>query len=765
MSTKRGFFKVVIHANAGWSVGAEQDPFGGPVGHLVDGGAPRVPVTSLIGSLRDHLRRYTQNAAQKHTLANALGCAHNKVFEVLMGPDSPEKESNTADAEGLSASALWGLSVEVKAASGTDKIATAARGRTAIDRHRGAAAANALWQRTHVAVPTVITLRCRLDADIGALAAVASAIQAWSPRIGGGRSTGSGKASVHEVWYGAIDLAKRTDRERFWAKTGPELVDSIATTKLNPVTLAEPDRERVAEETFSFPEGVRITTGRREEKLDGNPAPLRPGSEYLTKRGSEYLVRGADRYVVPGSTWKGIVRSRFEYVLRTVMARAGDAVWDGNGKAEDSAARIAAQIFGSEDRAGELLFSDSIIEHSTPTARTRVAIDRFTGGARPNALFAETALAGDKVAGGATDDRASHQREDTQAAGARTEGGATAANTDDDAQRDGSEAWTTLVIERAPLKPGDLFALDSSDEVGLAVRKVLAWTLRDLGKGLVPIGSRVTTGLGTLKLSPVEGGPVEPQPEAHDASEAKSAKLTTKEIQALRAWADPPEPVDSVADVPPNNAPEPDLQAGVPPNNAPEPDSQADAEHRDPAASDQSTPVDPGDDKRPWRNTKTGILVSHGQVCWAEAARLGAEMRAVWFGLDGPTHGEIPSDPPVGATHLWAWSADNARLLRMRIEDDRAIVGELRTDKYQSTADPQSPESRGAGPESNREEVQFHCLSPAPIWSTKDGRPSSHHRTQELLGYPTCVFTVLTDTVLEFIALGSRPLRKPEEIR
>ncbi|MDR1428187.1 MAG: RAMP superfamily CRISPR-associated protein [Bifidobacteriaceae bacterium] len=730
MSTMRGFLRVVIDADDGWCVGAEQGPFGGPTGHLTRDGAPRVPVTGLIGSFRDHLRRQGDDWDGWKELAEALGCGRDVVLERLLGPSAPEKEDNATEVEGLSASALWGLSADVGAAKG-EEIETVSRGRTAINRSRGAAEASTLRDRSLVSVPTVIVLRLRLDACEPTLKAVAGVLATWRPTIGGGRSTGSGTARVREVWYGAVNLAEPPGRERYWSMSGRNLVDAIAATRLQ-ATAAAPRADRIAEVTFSFPEGVRVTTGRRERKLTRGQDPAKRAEACLASvsaaveadvesqdpaaRAKACLARIRDHFVVPGSTWKGIVRSRFEYVLRTVAGRADDADPDASRRAlacedRDSCTKpasgqggrtlppcIACRVFGFEGRAGELVFHDSTIEHADAAARNRVAIDRFTGGAYDGALFAETSLVG--RSGGA-------EGGDKSGGAAHAGGGSPEL-----------DAWTTMVIERAPEKPGDLLSPAATPTVAAAVRKALAWALRDLGDGLVGIGSRVTTGLGTLKLVEAGTWPVE------EDTDGAATALTRSDIDALRSAAKAEPPESDPAPPPPKRG----KQEGQSRGSAGGDSAGVEYASPGPAADGAIGP-------------ETGTLVAHGEVPWAEAAQIGAGMTAVWFGLEGASVGAIPADPPPGATHLWAWTPDRDRMLRFRIEDDKAIVGELRTAK-------EPPTCAVAG----RLGVEYKTQPDAPTWSPQDGRPGPGNQAF-LAGYRTFLAEVLEATPLEFVAL------------
>jgi hypothetical protein len=89
-----------------------------------------------------------------------------------------------------------------------------------------------------------------------------------------------------------------------------------------------------------------------------------------------------------GSTWKGVIRSRVEYVARSVgMAVCGD---DRDGPVRACGTCQVCRAFGSPESAGILDFSSTPVARSAGTirqVRQRVALNRFTGGARDELLY------------------------------------------------------------------------------------------------------------------------------------------------------------------------------------------------------------------------------------------------------------------------------------------------------------------------------------------------------------------------------------------
>src|SRR5207302_8132833 len=107
---------------------------------------------------------------------------------------------------------------------------------------------------------------------------------------------------------------------------------------------------------------------------------------------------------------------------------------------------VICEVFGHQGQRGTLAFRDSYIEDArdaSPPLRTHVGIDRVTGGARDALLFQTAPLAGGKL-----------------------------------------RLW-----------------IDALADVQPWVRNVIRHVLRDIDDGLIGVGSRVTRGLGTLRLA------------------------------------------------------------------------------------------------------------------------------------------------------------------------------------------------------------------------------------------------------------------------
>ena len=638
MASQRGFLMVTIEAEPGWHIGADDDHLGAPGGLVEEGGLPRLPVTSLMGSLRDYLRGAAKtDPSGAAALCTLLKCDSDEklpkkdLAAALLGPEGADKSTNAEEVSGLSASSLWGLNIDItrKDGSALQKDDIVERGRTAIDRRRGAALSNALWQGTEVAVPTQITLRLRLDKMDDVLQSVAAALYDWRPALGGGTTTGSGQAKVMQVTYGSIDLDTVDGLITLWSNPGSKLVDVVATKKAGRGAGAS-QSEPLRQQKFLVAENLRITNGMAEA------SKKTAGLTLSAQRGEKYLVRLDGKYVVPGTTWKGLIRSRFEYILRTAAEAYGrpdildDLACTDRDKCAKKAAEqakvaegkrpeganatvlaggcIACRVFGSQNRVGEVAFSNSRLSTVKVASRTRNAIDRFSGGVKDSALFAETTLDGSA-----------------------------------------EQATLDLVITQMPGKTGDLLAKDLPTRA--VILKILDLAIQDIGEGFVSVGSRTSTGLGILKFSE------ENQPR-------QASKLTSDDMECLLGALQ-----EDIL------APKSEMPKGGKKSTADE--STSTAENGTRFDKSNTPPQD-------------GSLVGYGEQGWSQVAELLKGMTAVWFGIDGPQTGPVPPAAPIGATHLWAWS--EKRLARARIQDGKAIMALLCLSEADVPSSPVCPE-------------------------------------------------------------------------
>jgi CRISPR/Cas system CSM-associated protein Csm3 (group 7 of RAMP superfamily) len=413
-SARRCYVRVALVVEGQWRVGTWRHDGGGDgaedrvlvaVSRLA-GPAAYLPGSGLRGSLRAHLHA-------------VLGPARTgQVF----GPEPPEDRPG---GQQLSASPWWVLDAVLP--EGSWQVRT--RGQSGIDRQRRAPYRRTLRTAETIAPvgdgPHVLVyLRCDPGGDPACAREVLDALASWQPRIGAGRSTGLGRTRVVSVAHRDIDLGGRGDLlARLAAGGGPAGLDALlagsgAVTR--PVDQEHPDDVVVSVE-FQLPDGWLPT--------------LDPAAE--------------TREEIDGSTWKGLVRSRVEFIARSVGRRVCGETVSGNSPWQCGQCAVCA-VFGSPVAGGVVEFSTTPVRGgSEPSVRLRNAIDRFTGGARDGALFAESVQTGARM---------------------------------------------RLEI-RCP------------EQVEPWVARAVLHAVRDLADGLVGIGPRSGTGLGTLAAEAVTVGP------------------------------------------------------------------------------------------------------------------------------------------------------------------------------------------------------------------------------------------------------------------
>lgn len=250
------------------------------------------------------------------------------------------------------------------------------RSSTKISRHRAAAEASTL--RTEEVLPAGARFEVFLRWD-GASAVeaaeFAALLAAWRPFIGRGISRGRGACVTENVRHGALDLDTPEGLLRWLTLSGPDLVDAVAGPPLPAGAAAGPEPILAVMAEISGP--FRIGYGH--EPASGSREPVR-----LLRRGGQPLV--------PGAGMKGLLRSRAEFILRSVDVpacedqRCGRAspcwacrVFGRGGARDESADSVGARAL--------LRIPDTEVRDFAERVRTHVAIDRFTGGALPEALY------------------------------------------------------------------------------------------------------------------------------------------------------------------------------------------------------------------------------------------------------------------------------------------------------------------------------------------------------------------------------------------
>lgn len=327
---------------------------------------PYVPATSLAGSLRSHAEQP----------ASLFGQSHN------------EKDGTTTAVASL---------VRVLGTKTTlpeDAPATLRRMSTAIDRNRGAAASPTLHERELLPPGTTITAWLRLDDSANDQVAqeLERLLPTWSPRIGGARSTGHGRARLTQVTRRVLDLGAAQDRRVWLTQGGPELFEGGEVIfPADGGAPPQPGKARFvfgATLGFEIVDALHIGSGRRIQ-----------GGHHSTDL-AEHLRNHLGRPVIPGTTWKGLLRSRCEFVLRSLSESASCAATPGCGGCRVCAAfGYTGQPSTRDEESsvglrGRLVFLDSPVvglngEPAETVGRNHVALDRFTGGAATNLLFTD----------------------------------------------------------------------------------------------------------------------------------------------------------------------------------------------------------------------------------------------------------------------------------------------------------------------------------------------------------------------------------------
>lgn len=263
---------------------------------------------------------------------------------------------------------------------------SAVRRSTAIDPCRGAALTSTLRSREVAPANTTVSLFLRLDqrANTDDLDEFADVVATWRPIIGRGRSTGHGRARVTRIAWRRLDLHTKAGL-RLWLTAGRDGLFPAAEdgwdevcTPTAPVTL-EPEFDL----QFSIVGALHLGAGATMSQ-DG--------------RTRNTIEQEAGAPLLPGTTWKGLLRSRCGYILRSCGRTAclapaapscGDCIlcdlfgWTGDGgRAGEPTGHV-----------GRLTLHNSVIDGAVMHHRNHVGIDRFTGGARRALLFSDEVVA------------------------------------------------------------------------------------------------------------------------------------------------------------------------------------------------------------------------------------------------------------------------------------------------------------------------------------------------------------------------------------
>lgn len=411
----------------------ENAPWGRERAHLLADtdpwGRPHLPGTSLAGALREMTRR-----ADGEDAADAL-------FGRLLPAGTGGSE---VDAQ---ASRIWVLGTRPAGDDGSEPttVPTRIRASTAISRTRAAAAPNTL--RVEEVLPAGTRFEAFLrwdDAPASGLDRLLSQLATWRPLIGHGTSRGRGRCVIEDIRHGTLNLGEAAGLRQWLTLSGPELARAVATT---PVASPGPSGEPEPVLRVS----VQITGPLRTGSGEPAPATGRQGQQIAP------MFRDGERYVLPGTGLKGVLRSRAEFILRSVgltpppcLDQRCGKCWTcevfGYGGGQDVAA-------GSVGARALIRVADATITGAVRATRQHVAIDRFTGGARDGLLFTDEVL---------------------------------------------EEGTFVITVE-----PAEILTPEKTAEV----RAVLRLVLEDLNDGIAGIGAGVARGYGSVA------------PDLHDAAE------------------------------------------------------------------------------------------------------------------------------------------------------------------------------------------------------------------------------------------------------
>lgn len=342
-----------------------------------------------------------------------------------MGSRPPQREADAAES---TVSPLWIAGCAFTPACGDPEAAAGELetiGQTAIDRFRGAAASGPLRFSRLAARGGTLTVYMRHDETGGQPLSTADLelISRWQPAVGRDRTKGSGRATLTNLQHGPVDPATPAGALTWLSHSGPGLFQAVAT---GTITRDSTDQPWLAER-FKIEDGFLTWDSQ-------------PGAVIRTRQ------RQGQPFI-PGSAWKGIIRSRTEYILRSRYGETAVCPQPGCGTCPVCA------IFGHPGQRGLLAFRDSYLEDpSIPPERTQVGIDRVTGGSRDALLFTSQPVASGQL----------------------------------------------------------MLQIDALGDIAPWVRNVIRHVLRDIHDGLIGVGSRTTRGLGTLRLlsQPSDPGPV-----------------------------------------------------------------------------------------------------------------------------------------------------------------------------------------------------------------------------------------------------------------
>lgn len=207
-----------------------------------------------------------------------------------------------------------------------------------------------------------------------AFEACLAACDAGEIRLGGRKGSGSGRIRLKRVFKRSFRLRDWEDR-RDWQRE-----ESLAENQAEDITEAVRQKKTSSKTAYQIT-AVCVTEGELLVKGIAGDA----GGEDLN---GQNMQNAAGKDIIPGTSWKGILRSRAESIAEYL-------------KLDD----FAQGMFGSKSQKGgkgrssQVWVEDSVVEKTgkeggRPPVRTRIAIDKFTGGVRYGAMVRDRPVSG-----------------------------------------------------------------------------------------------------------------------------------------------------------------------------------------------------------------------------------------------------------------------------------------------------------------------------------------------------------------------------------
>ena len=210
-------------------------------------------------------------------------------------------------------------------------------------------------------------------------------------RIGGGTRKGYGEFSIVECKSKFMDLTQEEDLKSYINKTS-SLNDSFWNEIPNEILDSETNHEWTTYRLELKPDDFFFLGS----GLGNDDADMTPVSEMYFEWSGKKPVFKENALLIPGSSIKGALSHRTAFHYNKIKN-----YFAGNDNAKAGTENKAVQaLFGYSDereqKRGNVLISDIIQERQGEQSKllNHVAIDRFTGGAMPGALFSEEVIYG-----------------------------------------------------------------------------------------------------------------------------------------------------------------------------------------------------------------------------------------------------------------------------------------------------------------------------------------------------------------------------------